>query len=191
MGASKVYMHSSVGLVETTTPQNSAWNNAVGNWGQDDGVGRMTAVAGEVDKWEITLIPRDYYGLQENEFPYWLAAVFRSADGGTKGTGSPGLIENGFIADNQDIFVKNQGFVGIEEQVIQQQLIYPNPTNGLLYLKNITQFERFAIFDAVGKLMLSVNNTAQTIDLSSFSSGIYFYQLETKDGIFNGKILKN
>lgn len=191
MGASKVYMHSSVGLIETTTPQNSAWNNAVGNWGQDDGVGRMTAVAGEVDKWEITLIPRDYYGLQENEFPYWLAAVFRSADGNTKGTGSLGLIENGFIADNQDIFVKNQGFVGIEEQVIQQQLIYPNPTNGILYLKNITAFERFAIFDAVGKLKLNVNNNAQTIDVSNFSSGIYFYQLETKHGIFNGKILKN
>jgi len=190
MGATKVYMHSSVGIVETTAPQNTAWNNTVGNWGQDNSVGLMTAVAGAEDMWEITLIPRDYYGLQENEFPYWLAAVFRSADGNTKGTGSPGPIENGFIADNQDIFVKNQGFVGIEEQLIQQQLIYPNPTNGLLHLSNISEYERFEIFDTVGRLKMSVTDKNSTLDLSNFSSGIYFYQIKTKTGFHNGKILK-
>lgn len=192
MGATAVYMHSSVGIVETTTPENTAWNNSTGNWGLDDGIGRMTAVAGEVDKWELTLIPRDYYGLQENEFPYWLAAVFRNANGTTKGTGSPGVIENGFIASNQDIFVKNQGFVGIEEQVIQQQLIYPNPTNGILYLEKIADFESIKIFDAVGKLLFNTSkNLSSVVDLSSYAAGVYFYQIKTQTNTYTGKILKH
>ncbi|MBK9735032.1 MAG: hypothetical protein IPO92_08715 [Saprospiraceae bacterium] len=82
--ASKIYFHSGVGVVNTASPEGSAWNKVVGNWGQDDGKGLMTKVPGQSDKWQIKLIPRAYYGLTGAEFPYWIAAVFRSADGGIR-----------------------------------------------------------------------------------------------------------
>ena len=36
MGAETVYMHSSVGTVDTQSPATTAWNNAVGNWGNNN-----------------------------------------------------------------------------------------------------------------------------------------------------------
>ena len=59
VGASKVYMHSGI-IIDS--PNGTSWNNVVGNWPKDDGVGRMTKVTGEADLWEITLTPRNYYG---------------------------------------------------------------------------------------------------------------------------------
>ena len=55
VGATKVYMH---GGVVIDAPDGTAWTNVVGNWGMDDGVGLMTKVSGEDNKWEITLNPQ-------------------------------------------------------------------------------------------------------------------------------------
>mgnify|MGYP000194331845 CR=1 FL=1 len=74
---SKIYMHSGVGS------DTNAFDIAVtGNWGQDDGIGEMTFNASN-NRWEITLVPKTYYGLtdaQANSVTK-LGMVFRSADG--------------------------------------------------------------------------------------------------------------
>jgi len=104
VGASTVYMHS--GIV-TTGPNGTGFENVVGNWGQDDGIGKMTKVEGEDDKWQITLAPdiRDYYNVPEGESIYRLAMVFRNADGSAEGKGTPGNFEGGTVIGNGDIFV--------------------------------------------------------------------------------------
>ena len=104
VGAAKVYLHSGVVL---DAPDGTAWNNAIGNWGMDDGVGQMTKVAGATDKWEIKLTPtaRQYYGVDASATIFRLALVFRNADGTKKGTASPGTYDWGFVAGNQDIYV--------------------------------------------------------------------------------------
>jgi hypothetical protein len=89
-------MHSGVVLNDTDAPGGSDWEYVVGNWGQDDGIGDMTAVAGETDKWEISLNIEDYYGLPEGTNVNFLSFVFRSADGSAVGKG----------AGASDIFVK-------------------------------------------------------------------------------------
>ena len=90
VGADKVYMHSGVVVRNTDSPGGGDWTNVVGNWGQDDGIGEMTKVAGETDKWEITIDPRAYYGLDANAQVYYLSMVFRSADGSAEGKGPGG-----------------------------------------------------------------------------------------------------
>ncbi|MEQ8581644.1 MAG: alpha-amylase family glycosyl hydrolase [Marinoscillum sp.] len=104
VGAAKVYLHSGVVL---DAPDGTAWNNAIGNWGMDDGVGQMTKVEGTSDKWEIKLTPtaRQYYGVDASETIFRLAMVFRNADGSKKGTAAPGTYDWGFVAGNQDIYV--------------------------------------------------------------------------------------
>lgn len=104
VGASKVYMHSGV---VTESPTGTAWSFVVGNWGQDDGVGLMTKVSGETDKWEITLSPtaRDYYSVTSGTNMFRLSMVFRNADGSVKGEGTPGSINGGEVTSNGDIYI--------------------------------------------------------------------------------------
>jgi hypothetical protein len=73
----KVYMHSGVGN------QANAWDTSViGNWGKDDGVGEMTLNTA-TNRWEITLIPKTYYGLTDAQATSVnkMGMVFRNATG--------------------------------------------------------------------------------------------------------------
>lgn len=87
-GASKVYMHSGVVLSDAS---GTTWSNAIGNWGQDDGVGQMTPVPGQPDKWQITLPGiRQYYQVSGGAPVFRLAMVFRNADGSQTGKSESG-----------------------------------------------------------------------------------------------------
>ncbi len=90
VGAEKVYMHSGVVINDTDAPVGGDWTNVVGNWGEDDGVGQMTKVADAENLWEITLTPREYYGLDDATAVYYLGMVFRNADGSAMGKGPAG-----------------------------------------------------------------------------------------------------
>lgn len=77
--AAKIYMHSGVVF---SGPDGTTWNEVVGHWGQDDGVGEMTPVEGEPGKWQITLPSvREYYSVEAGLPVFRLGMVFRSADG--------------------------------------------------------------------------------------------------------------
>jgi len=89
-GAEKVYIHSGV----TLTPQ-GAWSNVIGNWGQDDGLGEMTADSQFENVWTITINPYSYYGLAEGSDFSGIWMVFRNVDGSETGKN-----ENG-----QDIYI--------------------------------------------------------------------------------------
>lgn len=104
VGADKVYMHSGIVI---DAPNGTAWNNVIGNWGADDGVGEMTKVSGESDLWEITLSPsaREYYGVDESVNIFRLAMVFRNADGSAEGKGNAGTFDGGEVTSNGDIYV--------------------------------------------------------------------------------------
>lgn len=92
-GSEKVYMHSGVIL---SGFDGAGWTHVVGNWGQDDGVGEMTRVPGEQNKWQITLPSiREYYGVDADVPVFRLGMVFRSANGA----------QTGKSATDGDIFV--------------------------------------------------------------------------------------
>ncbi len=79
-GATTIYFHSGVGSYEVGSTE---FDVAIGNWGQDDGVGEMTNTSGNL--WEITLTTIDqYYSLQSTQDAFGLNFLFRSADGSLK-----------------------------------------------------------------------------------------------------------
>ncbi|MCU0356895.1 MAG: alpha-amylase family glycosyl hydrolase [Cyclobacteriaceae bacterium] len=84
-GETKVYAHAGVVITNTNSPTGSDWTAVKGTWGTDNGVGLMTAVPGEPNKWSLVLSPtlRAYFNtLQPPNAPiYWLAMVFRNANG--------------------------------------------------------------------------------------------------------------
>ena len=104
VGAAKVYMHHGV---ITSGPTGTAWQHVLGNWGMDDGIGEMTPVPGEANKWQLAFTPsiRDYFNVPAGENIFRISGVFRSADGTTKGTIAPGNYGWGTSAANLDIFI--------------------------------------------------------------------------------------
>lgn len=83
VGSAKVYMHAGVMLTNATS---SDWKNVVGNWGQDNGIGLMTAVSGQANRWSITLTPsaRNYFGVPAGTNIFYIAMVFRNATGSSQ-----------------------------------------------------------------------------------------------------------
>lgn len=81
--------------------------------------------------------------------------------------------------------------VGIEtvEKDIQ---IYPNPTNGMVYLQGITASSTpIQLFDTSGRLVLSTTINNNAIDLSLLSKGVYILKIETADYTANERITVN
>ena len=71
--------------------------------------------------------------------------------------------------------------------------IYPNPSNTIINIET-GSFESYAItmMDALGKIVYSssnVNNTLETIDVSTFENGIYMVILRSDDNIHTSKVM--
>ena len=75
-GTNKVYMHSGPQF----TPS-AGWDGqyTVGNWGQDDGVGRMDSLGN--DHWSITIFPQSYYRYSTDSTLTGIWMVMRNANG--------------------------------------------------------------------------------------------------------------
>jgi hypothetical protein len=102
MGASSVYVHHGV---VTDNANGTAWKYVKGNWGQDDGIGKMTKIG--TDLWQLKLSPnvRSYFGVPAAEKIYRISCVIRSADGSKKATMAAGNYGWGTVTTNQDIYI--------------------------------------------------------------------------------------
>lgn len=73
--------------------------------------------------------------------------------------------------------------------------VYPNPSSSLFTIENLGVVNKnFILIDATGKLFqeISVQESTYTLDLSSYSKGIYFLQiLENGFHTATKKIIKN
>ncbi len=169
--ASKVYMHSGVVTADMETPTGDDWTNVIGTWAADDGVGEMTNTEG--DLWQIKLTPKEYYGLSGDAF--WLTMVFRDASGASKGTGPASEFDGGFIADNGDIYVRVPARPSILKSKVKGEsvIVYPNPSNGLIYLGTIERGWPVRIYNQSGKLVYSSERVADFIDCRGLPNGLY------------------
>lgn len=80
-GSNKVYFHAGVGIYQAFPAQ---FHYTKGNWGQDDGVGEMTSLGGNI--WQIVLSQglRSYFGVHEDKDIFGLNFLFRNANGALK-----------------------------------------------------------------------------------------------------------
>jgi glycosidase len=177
LNESVVYMHSGVSKSDNQTPPISGWQNVIGNWGKDDGIGKMTKVQG-TNKWEISFTPADYYNLSEDDFPYWISAVFRSADGNIKGTGPEGPMPNGYISENLDFYLKNY-FEELTDTSSTSFMIYPNPCDDRIFFKNISSENLIMyVYDIKGvKIGSRKILTSDGLDVSYLVPGLYILHI--------------
>jgi hypothetical protein len=67
--------------------------------------------------------------------------------------------------------------------------LYPNPSNGLFYIKNAGQENiEISVYDITGKLVMQ-KNVAQSVDIRNFTPGVYVAQLKTEQGTTVRKLI--
>ena len=192
-GANKVYMHSGV---ITDSETGTDWQNVIGNWGQDDGLGAMTRSTVNANKWTKTLVPATYYNLSETQAAYRLAMVFRNANGSQKGAGIEGTYDWGQVTANGDIFVnfpEVKLVQGISEDLIDFNY-YPNPTQSLIQFSGEIPgiLKEISLQDLNGNLVLKQaiqNNSLSPVDVSMLSSGLYLMRITTQEKGYTFKVL--
>lgn len=93
--------------------------------------------------------------------------------------------------------------LGVDENDLSKNewLIYPNPSDGIIYLQSaidqISKIKNIDVFDGSGKLVYSkspyfVSNQNIRLDLTGLRPGIYFIRIRTEQDLFTGKlIIKN
>lgn len=72
-------------------------------------------------------------------------------------------------------------------------MIYPNPANHILNIQSMANMDRIEVLDVFGKIVKSLPLAARGIqlDVSGFSSGMYFLKIHTEYGIKTEKWIKN
>ncbi len=83
--------------------------------------------------------------------------------------------------------------IGINENSLQNSIvIYPNPANDLLNVKLSQQFESVEITNMLGQVLYSnkVTDSFLQINISSYSSGVYFIRMKGDNGIATKKFIK-
>ena len=192
IGADKVYMHSGVVLTNTTNPQGSDWRNVVGNWGMDDGIGEMTKVDGETDKWKITLSPsaRNYYGLSSDDNAFYLAMVFRNADGSSAGRGEDGDFGIG-IVNGGDIFIRlDAGEFAIFNGLNSSYFLEQNETIAF-DVETSNDASSLKVFvedpnEVVAELVNEVDTKTVSVEYSPMEDGVYKFSVEAT---INGELV--
>jgi len=71
----------------------------------------------------------------------------------------------------------------------REKLVYPNPAKNLLFVKSSADVQRMAIRNMEGKLVFESAVNVSSVDISHFSPGIYLVALQSKDGVFNQKLV--
>lgn len=90
-----------------------------------------------------------------------------------------------------DINVRKNDPVGIEELTDIQIQVYPNPTTGNLKINCDKKISQVSVFSLEGKLMNEFNyNNGDQIDLSYLNSGVYLLRIEISGSIETIRIIK-
>ncbi|WP_047549567.1 M1 family aminopeptidase [Psychroserpens sp. Hel_I_66] len=94
--------------------------------------------------------------------------------------------ESDLISKNNDVLL------GVNDGLIDRELVlYPNPTSEVLHINKPESLDisEVKIFNPLGQLVNKMPFT-QTIDTSSWTTGLFFVQFQTKDGVITKTVLK-
>ena len=80
---------------------------------------------------------------------------------------------------------------GISEPTLDGFEIYPNPSSGILHIRNTPQGSRIKLINTLGQVLVNMDAAAAqtTLDVSRFANGLYTIILEAEGGIVTRKVL--
>ena len=101
---------------------------------------------------------------------------------------------NGLWSNPSDTITFQADHSGIDEYELNNVVVYPNPTTGLILIKNEElRMKSVEVYDVFGKLLnvMSVNDHTANLDLSGYAKGTYFVRVITERGIVTKRVVKN
>lgn len=116
------------------------------------------------------------------------AAVFTAPQNGLYAVQ---VSENGCVVTSDCYVVSN---TSVEEQGKTEKLnVYPNPSDGLVYVSAEQPLQKLRVLDITGKqLMLrTASGNSQQLDLSALPAGIYLLEISTGSGQYTRRIILN
>ncbi|WP_107038634.1 choice-of-anchor V domain-containing protein [Brumimicrobium mesophilum] len=100
------------------------------------------------------------------------------------------------ISLNNCVETSNCTFVdllAIDEFEIESIVVYPNPVNDILEIKNMNQFgeiNTITLIDANGKIAKQIAVNSTSVDVEGLESGIYYLRIKGSQGISTIKVVK-
>ncbi len=127
-----------------------------------------------------------------NELATWQARSINLSDSGfvneTIHIAFVNRTYDGFKLYLDDIRVEINDPVGLNEEEIEQLIVYPNPTNSQLNLSGVFEGEEIIIYSVDGQIVLKANSP--TIDVSILENGRYFIQSKINGYIVRTQFVK-
>ncbi|MBR1992508.1 MAG: choice-of-anchor J domain-containing protein [Bacteroidales bacterium] len=86
------------------------------------------------------------------------------------------------------------GSVGISQYAASDVKVYPNPTNGKIFIEG-RNIQKIEVIDMSGRVVRATENNSVTdrieMDLSGFASGMYLFRIVENDNVMMLKVSKN
>ena len=147
-------------LVSTTDNQLASFTDTIGNIEQENF---------EWTNREVNLSTSGY-----NDSTIYVAFVLRTFDG--------------FKLYLDDIEVRSEDPVGINETATLDLVVYPNPTSGSIHVRTEAMVEKIQVFSVNGQLLKT--EFQSEISLADLNTGSYLLQITTSKGITSRRVAK-
>jgi len=91
-----------------------------------------------------------------------------------------------------NIYFHNNQLLSTDQFGTAEFSVFPNPTNGEWNINSSSEMSKVALFDILGKEVLTITPNAleATIDASSFKTGVYFARIEGVNGTKTVKLIR-
>jgi len=100
------------------------------------------------------------------------------------------VTNDGFKLYIDDIHAWKNDPVSLKElNQINTVSIFPNPSNGIFTVSSQSEIQKVNVSNSFGQIIFTT--TQAKIDLSNYSNGIYFLNIDTNMGSTNIKVIKN
>ena len=144
----------------------------------------------------ITLTSHFYTGYEE----VWIEGI--GSLNGLRYTGLAGIVGGSYhlqcFSVNEEVVYMNPlfnncgPFNDIEEKRMDPDILYPNPTRGILKLENPEMLNSgiISVYNSTGKLMSEFENPINELDITNLQKGIYFIVFKKDNKVFYQKIIK-
>ena len=105
-------------------------------------------------------------------------------------SGAVDILNN--VTPNQTLTIIENSTLGIEESEVNNFIVYPNPSNGIVHIKSIYNKDfSLDIIDAIGRKMSSNNyiNSLNNINIEKLPKGVYFFRFTIEDVELTKKVV--
>jgi hypothetical protein len=109
---------------------------------------------------------------------------------------NPGTVGTSYFSTNGNIYLSRFDLsllVGVNERLndnSNELLVYPNPTNGMIYIKGNVSYSKLEVYNTMGQKVLEESDT-NSLNVQALSSGVYIIKMISKEENRSAKIIKN